>query len=65
MCYAVRMAKKEKHTVCWTEHSNPGKVKKTTKGDLRDAETLRRQKGADPKVKDAWIESDTPKFPRR
>lgn len=65
MCYTTCMAKKEKHTVCWTEHSNPGKVKKVTKGNLTDAERLRRQKGADSRVKDAWIESDTPKFPRR
>jgi hypothetical protein len=59
------MAKAEKHTVCWTEHRRPDKVKKITRGNLKDAETLRRQKSIDPTVVEAWIESDTPKFPRR
>ncbi len=61
------MAKVQKHTVFWTENSNPGKERKKTFTKLEDAERFRRQKATDPKVVNgsAYMISSTPRFPRR
>lgn len=56
MCYAVRMAKNEKHTVHWTFWNGKGGKKTFSSGVGRaKVEAFRRKKAAEASVADCWI----------